>query len=79
MIDVGKITGKGVAIAWIDVTGKKASMAGVITIPPPTPKMPESTPAPAPIAIAMIASATVTAAAPRLSRACRVHPGTRPA
>ena len=59
------MTGRGVAIAAIEETGSKASIAGVITMPPPTPKSPESTPDARPIAIATIASAGVTEAAPR--------------
>src|SRR6185436_6560682 len=43
--EVGRMTGRGVAIAWIGVPPRIVLTAGVVTIPPPTPNRPDRTPA----------------------------------
>jgi hypothetical protein len=43
--EVGRMTGKGVAIAWIAVPPRSVFTAGVVTIPPPTPNNPDRIPA----------------------------------
>src|SRR5215203_966329 len=49
--DVGKMTGSGVATASIGVPPSSTSTAGVVTTPPPTPNIPDRTPAPNPTRI----------------------------
>src|SRR6185295_11000268 len=41
--EVGRMTGSGVAIAWIAVPPRIVLTAGVVTIPPPTPNRPDRT------------------------------------
>src|SRR6266511_3754842 len=76
--EVGNITGSGVATAWMAVPPSRTSMAGVVTVPPPTPNRPDPMPATKPTRTPTITwsgvmrGARLRAAAPR-ALPCTLH------